>query len=313
MSVLVCGEALVDLVPGEVDGQTRDVPIPGGSPLNVAVGLARLGVPTGFLGKLSTDAHGETLYRHLSASGVETRFVVRSPRSTTVARVKVSPGAEPEYVFEIDGTADRFLVAEDLPETLPTGIDAVHFGSYSMALDPTGKTLTVLMEREHRQRVITFDPNVRPVLIPRPTSYRAAFAHWCSIAHVAKLSEGDFAYICPDERPDEAALRWLRSGTRLVVLTHGERGATAYAHGFRVDVPGETTTVQDTVGAGDAFMAGLLAALFDRDRLTLSTIDLLTQSETERALRFATKVAAITCARRGADLPTRFDLSMDRG
>jgi fructokinase len=313
VSVLVCGEALVDLVPSEVDGQTRYVAIPGGSPLNVAVGLARLGVPTGFLGKLSTDAYGETLCGHLSASGVDTRFVVRSPRPTTVARVKVSPGAEPEYVFEIDGTADRFLVAEDLPETLPAGIDAVHFGSYSMALDPTGKTLTGLMEREHRQRAITFDPNVRPALIPRPTSYRAAFARWCSIAHVVKLSEGDFAYLCPDESPDEAANRWLKTGSRLVVLTRGERGATAYARGFRVDVPGETTTVQDTVGAGDAFMAGLLATLFDLDRLTLPTMDLLTQSETERALRFAAKVAAITCARRGADPPSRTDLQRDRG
>jgi len=311
--ILVCGEALVDLVPLQAEGQTRLVPTPGGSPLNVAVGLARLGVPTGFLGKLSTDEYGETLYDYLSASGVDTRFVVRSPRPTTVARVEVSPGAEPEYVFEIEGTADRSLGAEDLPECLPSGIDAVHFGSYSMALDPTGKTLTALMEREHGQRVVTFDPNVRPTLIPRPVSYRAAFAHLRSLARVVKLSVDDFAFLCPGESPDEAADRWLTTGTRLVVLTRGDRGATAYARGFRVDVPGERTAVEDTVGAGDAFTSGLLATLLDLDRLTIRRMDLLTESETERALRFATRVATITCSRRGADPPTRTDLSQEQG
>jgi len=311
--ILVCGEALVDLVPIEAEGRTRLVPTPGGSPLNVAVGLARLGVPTGFLGKLSTDAHGETLYDHLCASGVDTRFVVRSPRPTTVARVEASPGAEPEYVFEIEGTADRSLGAEELPERLPSEIDAVHFGSYSMALDPTGKTLTALMEREHGRRVITFDPNVRPPLIPRSASYRAAFAHWRSLARVVKLSVDDFAFLCPGESPDEAANRWLKTGSRLVVLTRGDRGATAYARGFRVDVPGENAAVADTVGAGDAFMSGLLAALLDLDRLTIHRIDLLTESETERAVRFATGVAAITCSRRGADPPTRTDLQKERG
>ncbi len=313
MSVLVCGEALVDLVPVETEGQTRYVPIPGGSPLNVAVGLARLGVPTDFLGKISTDEPGETLCSHLRASGVSTRFVVRSPRPTTVARVKVSPEAEPEYVFEIAGTADRSLVAEDLPETLPAEIDSVHFGSYSMALDPTGKTLTALMEREHSRRVVTFDPNVRPTLIPEPLSYRATFAHWCSLAHVVKLSVGDFAFLCPGESHDEAADRWLAAGTRLVVLTRGDRGATAYARGLRVDVPGETTTVEDTVGAGDAFMAGLLAALFDLGRLAVPRLDPLPRSEIVQALRFAGRAAAVTCSRRGADLPTRLDLSMERG
>ena len=178
MSILVCGEALVDLVSVQEAGQTRHLPTPGGSPLNVAVGLARLGVPTDCLGKLSTDKYGEKLYGHLGESGVGTRFVVRSPRPTTVARVEISPEGEPEYVFEIEGSADRSLNVDDLPEVLPAEVDALHFGSYSMALDPTGRTLTALMERERGQCVITFDPNVRPTLVSRLRSYRAAFAHW---------------------------------------------------------------------------------------------------------------------------------------
>ena len=310
MQILVCGEALIDLVL-RANGPNDPVPTPGGSPYNVAIGLARLGVETGYLGKISTDAHGRMLRAHLAESGVDLRFAVETARRTTTAGVRLKYGEEPEFVFDIENTADRSLLVSELPERLPDSLQAVHFGSYSLVLEPGASALVRFMEAAGSTCVITLDPNVRPFLIPARTAYRGGFERWCAMSDMVKLSTADLDYIDPGGDETRWVASLLAAGTALVVVTRGPRGATGYTARFRVDAPGEQVSVVDTIGAGDAFMSGLLAALCDAGPLTKDRLRLLSISEVECALRFATKVAAITCQKRGADPPTRAELTHD--
>lgn len=312
MRILVCGEALVDLMPGSHDS-APPIPVPGGSPLNVAVGLGRLGVPTGFLGKVSLDDFGKILLDHLAHSGVDTRFVVRTSLPTTCARVEENADGETIYSFDIDGAADRFLLIEELPDELREETGVIHCGSYSMALEPVGSTLTMLMEREQRRRIVAFDPNVRPALIPDWARYRTAFAHWASLCHVLKLSEVDLGFLCPEESAESAVRRWLGGATRLVVITRGVHGAVAHTRRLVTKIAGESVKVVDTVGAGDAFMSGLLAWLYERESLDLAGLEALDEEDLAAALRFANRAAAITCSRRGADPPARDELRRVKG
>jgi len=306
----VCGEALVDVLPNP-DGSSEA--IPGGSPFNVAVGLARLGLDVGFLGKLSSDSYGKQLEQHLVSNGVATDYVVHSPLPTTVAGVTTPYGSEPEYAFEIDGTADRSMGLRDLPSQLPGSVRAIHFGSYSLVLEPTASTLDRLMERERDSRIISLDPNVRPSLLPSADVYRPRFERWVRCANLVKLSAADFAWIYSESEPEPVIEQWLTGRTQLVVITRGAEGATAYTRSARMSVPGQVIEVIDTVGAGDAFMAGLLAGLHDQERLSVGTLHRLDAADIAAALDLATRVAAITCGRSGANPPVREELRSTRG
>jgi len=255
------------------------------------------------------DAHGEALVHQLSENGVDTSFVVRSPRPTAIARVTTSFGEEPRYAFAIDGTADRSLEIDQVPGRLPDTIQALHFGSYSLALDPTASTLETLMAREADRRIISLDPNVRPALLPCKRTYRESFERWISFAHIVKLSTADFAWIYPEADLNMIVQNWLRTRTRLVVLTCGANGATAFTRAATHHMLGVAVVVRDTVGAGDSFMAALLAALAERGRLSMASIDRLSETDIGFALCLATKAAAITCSRAGADPPRRQDIT----
>ena len=149
-SIVVCGEALVDLIAARSGDEVGYAPRPGGSPYNVAVALARLDVPTAFLGRISTDIFGERLRDHLASNGVDLRYVRRGPEPTTLAFVHVEEGQEPTYAFYRDGTADRALSPEDVPSAFPDGVRALHvgLGSITLAVEPAASTLRSLMERE---------------------------------------------------------------------------------------------------------------------------------------------------------------------
>jgi len=310
MSILVCGEALVDVLPNP-DGSSEA--IPGGSPFNVAVGLARLGLDVGFLGKLSSDSYGKQLEQHLVSNGVATDYVVHSPLPTTVARVTTPYGSEPEYAFEIEGTADRAMGLRDLPSQLPSAVRAMHFGSYSLALESTASTLARLMEREADRRVISLDPNVRPSLLPSADLYRPRFERWVRRADIVKLSAADFAWIYRESEAEPVIKQWLQDRTVLAVITRGAEGAIAYTRSSTIRVPGQVTDVVDTVGAGDAFMAGLLAGLHDQECLSVGTLHRLDAADIAAALDLATRAAAITCGRSGANPPVREELRSTRG
>lgn len=305
--VLVAGEALIDFVSVDSDPDMYRA-MPGGSPFNVAIGLARLDVPAGFLGKLSTDPFGQQLRATLQANGVTQNYVQDDNGPSTLAMITSQPGCEPQFSFYGHDAADQQLLPEDLPEHMSDSVQAIHFGSYSMACQPIGGTLTGLMQREHGHRIISFDPNVRTTLIPDLETYKAQLEGWMHLSHIVKLSQADLEILYPENQLDEIAKRWLAMGPKLVVITRGKDGATGFTKGSTVSVPSSRIQLVDSIGAGDAFMSGLLAWLYHHSRLSLDTLGPLEDTEIHSALQFASRVAALTCARQGANPPLRSQL-----
>ncbi len=307
--IVSCGEALIDMVPLHgADGETGYRPLPGGSPFNVAIALARLGSRTGFLSRVSTDFFGDLLVRTLEANAVDTRLVVRGPEPSTLAFVSIAAGEEPQYAFFNIGAADRSLVAADLPEPLPDAVDCLHFGSFSLAVEPAATTLAELMRRETGHRVISLDPNVRPTLVGEREAYVRRLERLVALATVVKVSAADLEWLYPGASAEAIAVRWRDSGPALIAVTRGTDGAVALTGTTRAAVPGNRVDVVDTVGAGDTFQAGLLARLAEFGRLGRDSVSTLTEAELADALSFAGRAAAITCSRAGADPPRRAEL-----
>jgi fructokinase len=306
--IVVCGESLIDLVPVTRGDEPAYVARAGGSSFNVALGLGRLDTPVGFLGRLSTDPFGRMLRRRLLAAGVDCAFVGEGDEPTTLAIVHLEAGAEPVYAFHGEGTADRLLRVEDLPEALPAGVAALHFGSISMVREPGASALEALMRREHGRRVLSLDPNVRPSLVGERAAYVARLEGWVALADVVKVSQADLAWLYPATAPEVAAADWLARGPGLVVVTRGHDGAFALAASGRVDVAGVAVPVSDTVGAGDAFTSGLLAWLHENGQLDRVRLRAIPADTLRASLVFANRAAAITCTRAGAQPPTRVEM-----
>jgi len=318
--ILVCGEALIDLVPLPGGGEPRAGNAPGGggepayvaraggSSFNVAMGLGRLGTPVGFLGRVSRDPFGQMLRRRLEADGVDCRFVQEGDEPSTLAIVHLEAGAEPVYAFHGEGTADRLLRVEDLPATFPAEVSALHLGSISMVREPGASAFEAVMRREHGRRVLSLDPNVRPSLVGERSAYVARLEGWVSLADVVKVSQADLAWLYPGAAPDIVAASWLARGPGLVVVTRGHDGSFALTARARVEVAGTPVKVSDTVGAGDAFTSGLLAWLHEAGRLELTRVREIPADALHACLTFANRAAAITCTRAGAQPPTRSEM-----
>jgi fructokinase len=305
---VVCGEALMDVYMGEPTptGLSLDARI-GGSPLNVAQGLARLERPVAFLTGLSTDASGERLLASLRAEGVDTSLVLRSDAPSTLSVVSVDAAGVPRYAFHGQDAADRQITHENLP-ALPPAARVLQLGSYALAVEPVGSALRALAVRERVQRLVAYDLNVRLNVEPDLAHWREVVAFMAPIAHLMKTSDEDLGLLYPDETPEQVAARWLGLGASLVVVTRGRDGATAWTRALRVDAPSPAVAVVDTVGAGDTFQAALLAWLDEQDRLTPAALAGLDAAALGQALGFAARAAALTCSRRGADLPRRAEL-----
>lgn len=264
-------------------------------------------MPTAFLGHLSDDAYGRELLATLEADGVDVDLVSVGHEKSTLAIASIDGARRARYEFVVDGTAAPQLTRAMLPDDLDASIEAICLGSLGLVLEPMASTLMEIAEREQGRRVIVLDPNVRPGLID-DSEYRARLARAISISTIVKASDADLAWMYPDLDPAGAAERVVGQDVRLVVVTLGEEGALA-AHGpHRVAVPAPKVEVVDTIGAGDAFCAALLAWLHARGALTADlTLD---AQELREALEFACGAAAITCSRAGADPPRRHEVAL---
>jgi fructokinase len=305
--IVVCGEALIDLVPGSDDD--RYLARPGGSPTNVAVGLGRLGVDVRLVTRLAGDHFGRLLRDHLSGSNVDLRWAVPAPEPSTLAVVSLDPAGLAEYAFYVRGAADGGWTRQDLPPVLPEGA-ALHIsGSLALGLPSMGDAFEALLQREHWQRVVTFDPNIRPPIDGDDDALRSRLDRWLRLVDLVKVSADDLAWLAPGELVTSVAARWLAQGPSLIVVTLGADGVYAVGSNGSVELGPVTVDVADTVGAGDAFMAGLLAALDERDRLSSERLPALDTVDLTAALSFAQRVASITCTRVGADPPWTVDLT----
>jgi len=302
--IVVCGEALIDLVPAP-DGRERGTP--GGGPFTSARALARLGVPTQFLGRLSTDAFGHQLRDLLAADGGDLAMTSFGPEPTTLAIAEVDRDGHAAYRFVIDGTSAPNLTRQMLPTSLGPDVDALHVGTLGLVLEPMATTIAGLVDREHDQRLVMVDPNIRPALLASTAGYRARLERVITQSTIVKASDADIAWLFPELDRPTAARALLARGPKLVVVTLGADGAYGMSADAEVEVPAPAVQVVDSIGAGDAFGAAFLAWLYDHDRLNRDLR--LERNEFRDALGFACQIASITCTRAGADPPWRTELS----
>ncbi len=306
--IVVSGEALFDVYRSADTpwGVSLDARI-GGSPLNVAVGLARLSQPVAFFGALARGGLGMRLRQALQAEGVDTTCSVDLDAPPTLSLVDVAPDGGPSYVFYGHGGADRCLPMSALARV--PAAQACTFGSYAMVVEPVASTLRALVEREHGRSLIAYDPNIRLNVEPDLTRWRDVLGWMLQRTHLLKISDEDLHALYPGTDPALLAQQWLAAGVRLVVLTRGAQGATAWTTTAQVSVPGRPVQVIDTVGAGDTFQAALLTALAERGLLSPQGLAALASGPLREVLDFACQAAAVTCSRRGADLPRRHELA----
>lgn len=305
--ILCCGEALIDMLPREsTQGEPAFAPYAGGAVFNSAIALGRLGVPVEFFSGLSSDLFGQQIRKVLASSNAGSHYAAISERPTTLAFVKLDNG-HATYTFYDENTAGRMLSEADLP-ALADNITAMLFGAISLIPEPCGSAYEALMRRECERRVTMLDPNIRPGFIPDAEKHRARILRMVAMADIVKLSDEDLAWFGPKADEGACARGWLEIGPKLIVVTRGAEGATAYTQRHKVHVPSQRVTVVDTVGAGDTFNAGLLASLHDQNALTKARLASLGEEEIGAALTLGARAAAVTVARAGANPPWRHEL-----
>lgn len=306
----VLGEALIDLV-AERDG--RFVAHSGGSPFNVAVGLARLGQPTAFMARLSDDIFGRQLRAHVETNGVNTDSSVPASEPTTLAVVSLDAQGRAEYQFYVDGTADWQWTDDELAG-VPGDLSIFHTGSIASWTEPGGSRIVAAARRLREQGVlISYDPNARPRLMGSAADAVRTVEATVAVAHIVKCSDEDLAFLYPDRSVDDVIAQWLALGPELVVVTLGSEGAAgATRAGVQVRRKSVPITLADTIGAGDAFMSGLLASLSTRAVRTADDLARMSREQLEDVVDDAVLTAALTCERSGADQPTAAEFAAAR-
>lgn len=305
----VVGEALIDLVPDGPPGSYNARP--GGSPFNVAIGLARLGHRTSLMARFADNAFGRLLREHARAEGVDLAHAARATEPTTLAAVSIHGDAQASYDFYYAGTAD-WQWTEQETALLPAGTALLHLGSLAALLPPGAPRLHELARNASATATITYDPNIRAAVLETLPDARRNVEALIALADVVKISEVDLSWLRPDQSPEKFALEQAQTGSCLAVVTLGEHGAIAAAPGVGPQhFPAHSVEVVDTVGAGDSYMSALISGLAERALLgadrrpALLGIDADTIRE---VLDRASRAAAITCGRQGSDPPTRAEL-----
>jgi fructokinase len=304
--IVVAGESLIDRV-AEAGGSVRATP--GGGPFNVARTLARLGAPVAFAGRLSTDAHGVLLRSALRDDGVDLSLVTATGAPTLLADAALDEHGVARYRFTPDRSAAAGFAPGDVADALPATTTALVVGSLGLVLEPMATTIEALVAAVGDAVLVVLDPNVRPIAIVDEAGYRARLARVLRRVDIVKASTDDLAWLEPDRQPIDAAARLLRDGPALVLVTDGPRPVRIVTNDGVGEVAVPAAVVVDTVGAGDAFGAGFLAAWTRAGR---GRPDLADRAAVEAATRFAVEVAARTVARPGADPPTLAELVAGR-
>jgi fructokinase len=295
---LVIGESLIDIV----EGPTRSEHV-GGSPLNVAVGLARLGRGVDFLTHIGDDPPGHRIVDYLKNAGVQVVPGSIADIRTPIAVVSIAEDGSATYSFDLDW---QLTGTPPVPPPL-----FVHTGSIAAVREPGCLAVAALLDAYRVSATVTFDPNVRPSMIVDRDQARERIDKLLERSDIVKVSVEDLRWLAPERPPQDTARSWLACGAAIVALTMGDRGAVAFCAAGETHVPATPVEVVDTVGAGDAFMVGLLDRLWElgllggdrRTQLRRIGLDTLTS-----ALEFATATSALTVTRRGAQLPTRREL-----
>lgn len=288
--VIVVGEALMDIVVSP----RGTVEHPGGSPANVAYGLGRLGVDTALLTSIGGDNHAAAIEAHLRKAGVGLLPGSRRPGATATATAVLASDGSAQYDFDIHW---------DLPRTAPATLPKVlHTGSIATFLAPGAAAVRGLLEQSHQRCLVTYDPNIRPALLGSQFEAKTIFEELIPFTEVVKLSDEDAQWLYPQRPLEEIARHILDLGAGLVAVTRGADGSMLSTQATHVAVPPVRAVVADTIGAGDSYMSALIYGLLMRGT------DGLAPSVLEALGRMASKAAAITVGRPGAQPPTLEEL-----
>lgn len=301
--VTVIGEALIDLVPGSGPGDFRARP--GGSPFNVAIGLARLGHRTALMARLADNAFGRLLREHAAAEGIDLSSAPRAAEPTTLAVVSLDAEGHAGYDFYLEGTADWRWTDAELAR-VPPDTAVLHAGSLASWTRPGSQHIRAAAAELRRRGgvLISYDPNIRPALLGEPRLARPAVEDFVGAADLIKASREDVQWLYPGQDLERISERWLELGAVAVVITDGPHGAHLFRAGrAAVRRPGRKVRLTDTIGAGDAFTSGLLGGLVRRGlhspRRLGQCPDLLLAETIDEAVL----ISALTCERIGADPP----------
>ena len=301
--ILSAGEALIDMLPRTTTlGEAAFSPYAGGAVMNTAIALGRLGSDSRFLTGLSSDLMGDVLRQTLAASQVNLDYAVRSDRPTTLAFVKLVNGSA-SYFFYDENTAGRMMTLADMP-VLPDSVTAYFTGGIWLAVEPCGTALEAMLLREAKNRVAMIDPNVRPGFVRDRAAYTARIDRVIAASDIVKLSDEDAEWLYGAVDPQAI----LAKGPKVMLITEGAKGATAYTARGTVSVAAPKIVVADTVGAGDTFNAGFLASLDRAGLLSKAAVAALSEEALRDALSLGTRAAAVTCSRAGANPPWAHEL-----
>ena len=297
----VIGEALIDLVPGEKSGQFEARL--GGSPFNVAIGLARLDHRVTLMARLADNAFGRQLRDRAEAEGIDLSHAPRAKEPTTLAVVSLDAEARAVYDFYVNGTAD-WQWSDDEIVKIPDDTAIFHLGSLASWTPPGAEKIHEAAERLRASALVSYDPNIRPDLLGTPEAARNRIERSVRVSHLVKASREDAEWLYPGASLEDTARRWLDLGAMLVVITDGPDGAHLFRPGDApVRRPGQTVTVTDTIGAGDAFTSGLLGGLARRGLHAPDALREAAPGALADAADEAIAVSALTCQRPGADPP----------
>lgn len=309
--IVVIGESLVDVVHDDTRQTTDEHP--GGSPMNVAVGTARLGMSTTLMTAFGDDRHGQVIEHHLAANGVDVVNAGAARTSTASARIGVDGAATYSFDISWDISRDMFTSTDAASSTAPAHF---HTGSIATVLAPGCDGVLDLLERVRPTSTISFDPNCRPTVTPDRDEARQAVERFVALSDVVKASDEDLAWLYPGKELQDVMNAWLTFGVGLVVVTRGGQGSLAATASAQTSEEAAPVSVTDTVGAGDSFMAALLAGLrwcgvLGTDgRSRIAALDSLAL---QQLLSFAATAAAITCSRPGANPPTLSEVALVEG
>lgn len=306
--ILCAGECLIDMLPRNKGGVPMLQPVPGGAVMNTAIALGRLDVPVTFVSGVGRDQFGRLILDHLQDSNVQTDDMVASDRPTTLAFVDVTDGVV-SYDFYDENTAGRRIETDQL-SAVPSDVAAVFFGGISLINEPAADTYAALQAQTAERCVVMMDPNIRPAFIKDEAAYRARLIGMLAKTDIVKTSDEDLEWLFPEVDSVEEGIQALMDmGPQIVLFTEGSKGATAWRKAADpVFVTSESVTVVDTVGAGDTFNGGFLAALHDANLLNKAGLPDLTADQLATALKFAGKCAAISVTRAGAQPPRRKEM-----
>jgi fructokinase len=300
--IVCCGEALIDMIPNENNnGEFSYIPKVGGAVLNTSICLGRLGANVSFLGSISNDLFGEMIVNELKASNVKTDLCELNSYNTTLAFAKITKEETTYSIFD-ENSSNKNISLKDI--TLKhKQVRSLYVGGISLMGEPNGSEIQTFIENNSQDKIIFFDPNIRPSFIKNDEEYKQRFRSILSISDIIKVSDEDLQWLYPNETFDEVCQQLLDTGLSIVILTKGSDGAVIKTKNHEVNSKAIKTNVVDTIGAGDIFNGAFLFSLLNNNTYTKNDMKNINSDILEKSLAFANKVAAISIQRVGANPP----------